>query len=92
MGYQKVEAYKCEWCGKLVFETWQHDTECRYDPKARTCPTCIHSTESKNIRSGGKTISYCPRADCIFEYPHVKYCADYRFDERFKSLAKEVEG
>lgn len=41
----KVEAYQCEYCGKLCkrqHSAKAHEASCRCNPAARHCITCIH--------------------------------------------------
>lgn len=77
MSLIKVEAYKCEYCGRL-FDTNRnyHDIECLYDPKARNCLTCKFNGE-RVVGKDIQQISYCPRCNELFKYPHQKYCPDY---------------
>ena len=91
----KIEAYKCEWCGRLFEKELQadcHGTECVYDPKARTCASCAYSHElikQYDNKEPKATGSYCPRANKLFLYPCNKYCADYRKEPRFESYNKD---
>ncbi len=80
-----AKAYKCEFCGRL-FENKQnfHEIECKYDPKGRTCVTCKFAYEL--VKSSDEEItgvSYCPRVQELFKYPHSKYCPDYVRDDYY---------
>jgi len=73
----KIDAYKCEWCGKIFQNEYGHISECKYDPKARTCITCGFGNQL--IRDYNKKVDgvYCPRLNKVFEYPHDQYCPEY---------------
>ena len=87
MSLLEIKAYKCEWCG-AVLQTNQtyHEIDCRYDPKARTCISCLYSKELKN--NTDIDACYCPRNDRVFKFPHEKYCPDYKQDPNFISYRK----
>ena len=79
MALKEIKAYKCEYCGE-IFPTDRnyHEMECRFNPKARTCSTCMFHREL--IGAQGTKFKYCPRANQLFEYPHENYCPDYKPD------------
>lgn len=79
MALKKIEAYECEYCGGLFKSNkCYHELECKYDPKARSCTTCIFNYE--RVTAQGTNFTYCPRAQSLFEFPHDKYCPDYKQD------------
>ncbi len=84
MAMQKVEAYRCTYCGKVMLRPDMHEFECRYNPKARTCVTCGFSCELKSSYDDDlKGVRYCPRAEKLFHFPCDKYCPDYKRDPNF---------
>jgi uncharacterized C2H2 Zn-finger protein len=96
MSLVKIEAYKCEWCGR-VFESDRtyHEMECSHDPKSRTCIGCLFSRDLKTNRNDKNVedVVYCPRNDTVFKYPHQRYCADYKTDPNYeKYKIKQLGG
>lgn len=85
----EIKAYKCEWCGQVFEHEGYHDLECKYDPKARTCVSCLYSSELKaDYQKKEATGVYCPRKDEVFIYPHEKYCCEYKKNPHFESYRK----
>lgn len=81
MGFKEVTAYQCEFCGRLFpNDKNYHEIECRFDPKGRTCVTCMFSREL--VPSEEKSeYKYCPRKNAVFKYPCKKYCFEYVQDK-----------
>ncbi len=87
MAIQKIEAYRCTYCGKVMLSPEMHEFECRYEPKARTCTTCGFENELIRTREDGlHGACYCPRAEKVFSYPCAKYCPDYKRRPDFKEI------
>jgi uncharacterized C2H2 Zn-finger protein len=87
MSLYEIKGFKCEWCGQ-IFETDRnyHDTECKHDPKARTCVSCVYTTECTSCQVKElHGVVYCPRANQVFKYPHDRYCPDYKKNPEFES-------
>lgn len=95
MGLFKIEAYKCEWCGRIFPSNRNyHESECKYDPNARSCISCVFHRElvkdwSQDPQMEKAAGAYCPRRNQVFIYPHKKYCPDYKKDPNFISHREE---
>lgn len=83
MAIQKIEAYRCSYCGKIMRYPEMHEFECRYEPKSRTCTTCGYSSELRCGIDDLRDVCYCPRTDKIFRYPCSKYCPDHKKSPEF---------
>lgn len=46
--FQKVEMYKCCWCGKLFKTTTRH--KCMFRPDKRNCFSCKHCVGFENFK------------------------------------------
>jgi len=96
MALFKIEAWKCEWCGKSFDSIMpMHEIDCRYGPQARTCDSCLFN---KNVASSNRdneairyNITYCERVNSVFKYPHDKYCPKWERNPNYMSLQQEVK-
>ena len=68
MAIQKIEAYRCTYCGKVMLNPEMHEFECRYEPKARTCTTCGFENE----------LATCTRCDELFNANDIEggFCSN----------------
>ena len=84
----KVEAYKCDWCGRMfgrACNASQHECRCKNNPAKRHCITCKHSFYKEPELEGDFF------AQGYGEEPHGAWCRERNMSIKDKPYLVECD-